>query len=306
MNDWDAFSSKAPPGSATDPSDTVSASQPQRRKVRQSVKIPLSRQFLLLGLAGLVIAALVSGVTWFAMYHVSGNHGASSIAVTAAAADTTTSTDANVTATAQAVATATTAQQIYTQATSGTPAVDDPLSDNRNNWGVFTTDWGGQCAFTGGAYHLTLAKADYIIVCTGSAMSVLSNSADFALQVQMNIVKGNVGGVYFGNASYGSYQVDINSLGIYTINQYVRSSNQYYTLQSNSSSAVKAGLNQINVIMVAVSNKNLYLYINGQFVTTAYLSAYSQGDGGFEVRSNDQATDVAFSNLEMRTLRTSA
>src|SRR5450755_1708076 len=106
-------------------------------------------------------------------------------------------TNATATATAQAVPTVTTEQQIYNQATSRTPAVDDPLSDDRNSWGVFTTAWGGQCAFTGGAYHLSLSKVGYWLVCTGGSMGVLKSSVNFALQVQISIVQGNYGGIIF-------------------------------------------------------------------------------------------------------------
>jgi hypothetical protein len=81
MNDWDAFSSKAPPSSATEPLDTVSAPQPRRRKSGQSRKTPPSWRIILLGLAVLLIAALVGGITWFAMYHASGTHAASPSAI---------------------------------------------------------------------------------------------------------------------------------------------------------------------------------------------------------------------------------
>jgi hypothetical protein len=78
-DDWDSVSNATPPNSATDPSDAVSTPQPQRRKVGQSIELSLSRRFVLLGLAGLVIVVLAGGITWFAIYHVSGVHTANSI-----------------------------------------------------------------------------------------------------------------------------------------------------------------------------------------------------------------------------------
>jgi len=50
----------------------------------QSIEISISRRFVLLGLAVLLIVALASGITWFAIYHVSGTYTANSIATVTA------------------------------------------------------------------------------------------------------------------------------------------------------------------------------------------------------------------------------
>ena len=115
-------------------------------------------------------------------------------------------------------------------------------------------------------------------------------------------MQGNNGGVYFGDAPIGSYRIDISSSGAYTLYQYTRSNNQFNLLQSRSSPAIKTGLNQVNVLTAIVHNSNLYLYVNTQFVTSYFLSAYAQGGGGFTALSINQATDVAFSNLKVWTL----
>lgn len=180
--------------------------------------------------------------------------------------------------------------------------MNDPLSDDRNSWGVFTTNWGGQCAFTGGAYHLSLSKPGYIIVCVGGAMGVLTSSANFALQVQISIVQGNIGGFYFGDSKSGAYGVLVSSSGTYTLYQYTRSDDKFHTLLSTSNPAIRTGLNQVNVFTAIVNNSHLYLYTNAQLITSVYLSAYNQGGEGFIVESPNQATDVAFSNLKIWTL----
>src|SRR5207248_6597286 len=69
--------------------------------------------------------------------------------------------DANAQATAEALAmteavvTATAQHNLYIEATRGTPALDDPLSQNNaNNWVEGTSSKGESCAFSGGAYHV--------------------------------------------------------------------------------------------------------------------------------------------------------
>ncbi len=293
MDDWDSVSDTTPSNSAADPSDAVSTPQPQRRKGGQAIELSLSRHFVLLGLAGLVIASLASGITWFVIYRVSGN----SIATTATGTEAITNTDINATATAQAVATATTLQQIYTQATGKTPTIDDPLSDNRNGWSTFNASWGA-CGFTGGAYHFTLSSGGLWNFCNCVSTQNLNN---FALQVQVNIVKGNDGGIVFGSTANSYYRIYVDSEGTYILYQYTKTNDQTQTLRSASSPAITTGLNQANVMTVIVNNNNFYFYANNQFVMSSYLNVYSAGAVSLTAASTDQATDVEFSNLKVWT-----
>lgn len=282
--DWDSISDATPPDDMTDPSDAVSTPQLRRRKRGQSREVSLSRHFILLGLAGLVIASLASGITWLIIYRVSGIHTANPIA----------------TVTTEPQATAATEQQIYTQATSGTPAVDDPLSDDRNNWGVFTTDWGGQCAFTGGAYHLTLSKQGYVLWCNSDVVSNLNN---FTLQVRITVVQGDYSSIVFGQNANGAYSIDIHSNGAYGLYRQLPNNQPADKLRYGLSSAIKQGLNQTNIITISVNNNQFYFYANKQLLTSDYLSDYVPGGVELAAVSFDQAsTDIAYSNLKVWTL----
>ncbi len=259
-----------------------------------SISTPLLKKAAIFG--GVVLLLLVSS---FGVFQGISIHNAS---VSANASVTALTTHMNATATAQAVPTVTTEQQIYNQATSGTPAVDDPLSDDRNSWGVFTTSWGGQCAFTGGAYHLSLSKVGYWLVCTGGSMGVLKSSVNFALQVQISIVQGNYGGIIFGadatpGGASNAYRIDISPVGAYLL--YQIKNKQSKVSQEGLDPAIKTGLNQPNVITIIVKNSNFYLYANSQFVISQKLTAYTPGEGDFEALSPDQPTDVAFSDMKI-------
>jgi len=301
----------AKPFSHTDPSETkkrqyiraTPPSSPSQGAAGFS-PIPFLRKVALLVVVILLLA--ISGLVAFRVVSV---HNAS-VAATATAnagaialaqGKATATAQARATATAQAVATATAEQQIYAQATSGTPALNDPLSDDRGSWGIFTTTWGGQCAFTGGAYHLSLKYSSYVLVCTSADMGTLTNSANFALQVQISIVQGNIGGFYFGNTQNNSYGVLVNSSGVYSLYQWTKSDG-FHTFLSASNPAIKDGLNQVNMFTAIVNNGYLYLYANAQFITSSYLSAYNQGGGGLIAESPNQPTNVAFSNLKIWTL----
>jgi len=286
MDDWDLISSGTPPDSTDDPSGAVSAPQPRRRRGGQSIEISVPRRVALLGLVVLLIVALVGGIAFIVRY-VSDTHGANSIA----------------TITVGLQATATALQQIYTQATSGTPVVDDPLSDNRNNWKLFTNDSGEECAFAGGAYHLIVSKP---VSKPGKAVwcesAVISNFDKFTLQVEMTVFQGNDGSIVFGENTNGAYSIDIHPNGIYALYR-IHWNQPPISLRYGSSSAIKQGLNQANVITINVNDNNFYFYANKQFLTSDYLTDYGSGAIHFSAVGNDQAaTDIAYSNLKIWTL----
>ena len=198
MNDWDKVSAPAEDAGATD-WDAVSTPPPKRPPARR-------RSISRASVAIIALTVAVIGLSVFAglnLFHiVNFNPGAFVPAQPVSATAQTGAIPATATVNAGAAATIQPArvaalQQLYTQDTGGTPALDDPLSDDRNNWGVFTTNWGGQCAFTGGAYHLSLKYAGYVLICTGADMGALANSANFALQVQIRVAQGDMGGFYF-------------------------------------------------------------------------------------------------------------
>jgi len=134
---------------------------------------------LLIGLAFLLIA---SGTGFFFLVHAhqvaTDNANATAVAKTNATATTAAYSAATNTAllkgfTATAVnatATATGFQNLYNNATSGTPALDDPLRDNSKgySWIEGTNNDGGACTFTGGAYHVSQSNTKYFNYCAAS------------------------------------------------------------------------------------------------------------------------------------------
>lgn len=193
-----------------------------------------------------------------------------------------------------------TPQDIYKQATSGTPVLDDPLSHNSKvyNWheGTLSVDGTtiGMCTFTGGAFHV-VANTGHFDNCNPA----FSPSNDFAFQVQMTIIKGDAGGMQFRINQVGRYVFVIFQDGSYELFRYESGSTILTTLRSGSSSAIKTGLNQSNLIAVLAQANTIDLYVNMHYVTRAVDSTYEAGSLGVSAFSTGNLTEVEFRNAKM-------
>jgi serine/threonine protein kinase len=214
-------------------------------------------------------------------------------ATAAEATATASSTAATATAVvAQAHATATAYTGIITQ---GTSSLEDPLLDNSqgNNWDVSTLHGGGGCAFMRDGYHSTMPQANFFSPCFARA----TDFTNFSYQVQMTILKGDRGGICFrANANNGSfYYFYISSTGTYALQTY----NNYIltgTLSDGSSTAIKTGLNQPNLIAVVANGTKPDLYVNMQHIAAVDDSTFIHGQVGVVAEDIKNPTDIVFSN----------
>lgn len=224
---------------------------------------------------------------------------------------TTQLTSAQTTATAQAKVTptpttpavtpspsVTTVNGIYTQATSGTPDINDPLSSqDTNNWYINNTDI-GSCGFTGGTYHSTVVKTGYFKPCLDQA----STYSNFTLQVQMTILKGDRGGLIFREDSTATkrYLLRVDQNGSFDVFVYSGNASADATsLQSGSSPAIHTGMNQTNLITVVARGADIYFYVNKTYMASIHDSTYSSGNLGFFAEEKTNPTDVSFANMEI-------
>ena len=203
-------------------------------------------------------------------------------------------------ATDLATATVTALESMYTQATSGTPALDDPLSDNTGNhkWdeGKGQTVNTG-CAFTGGAYQASESQLGYFQPCFAEA----THFSNFAYQVQMTITNGNLaqGGVLFrANSIAGQYYLfRIGIDGSYALELYNNS--QFTMLSSGFSSQITIGLNQSNELDVLANKNTLYLYVNKGFVASVTDTTLSSGQIGVVAIDNGTPIVAQFTNARV-------
>jgi len=252
-----------------------------------NINFAASKRVIIYG--GTLILALLVIVSSIAYFGIFNRPASSSLTATPAA---TSPARAHLTATAQSIATATAAQSIYKQATSGTPALNNSLSQANNSFPTNTS-----CVFTGGTYLVTAASGDYW-TCSGGP-----SFTNFAFEVQMTVLKGDCGGIMFRtNAAAGKYYVfEVCASGDYGVFLYFSPrATDYHILRLSNSPAVKTGLNQTNAIAVVANGKNFYLYVNRQAIDSFSDSSYNSGQTGFVADGSSvfggsaASTDVAY------------
>ena len=244
----------------------------------------------------LVMALLIlgSGVGLYATMRISSARTQATATVNAQAGATanaflTRTAQAYATATAQVVATATTSEQMYARATSGTPVLDNSLSNNSAVYPWYEgTDKIGTCVFRGGAYHNIEPKPGVYHTC-GPGVSF----RDFVFQVQMVIVKGDAGGIVFRWVSTHAYSFYISQEGSYELLI------DFTRIKYGSSSAIKLGLNQSNLIAVSAQGNTIDLFVNRQYITSMNDSTYSEGIIGIGAHAISNPTEVEFHNAKV-------
>ena len=194
-------------------------------------------------------------------------------------------------------------QQLYTQATSGTPTLTDPLnSSNPNGWEAAP---GSSYTFSGNALHVSATQAiskQTTAICVARS----TNFSNFAYQVSTTISRGNITGVVFRAGllqALGLYLFGISSNGAYVLisSQYSATSNvSAKILAGGSSQAIKTGANQSNLLTVIARGSTIYLYANQQYLARVNDSASSVGSiGVFGENTLGGPVDVAFSDIQV-------
>jgi actin-like ATPase involved in cell morphogenesis len=179
---------------------------------------------------------------------------------------------------------------IYNRATSGIPILNDPLSKNTtNNWDQYVGK-GYSCAFLGGAYHVNMQNKGYATLCFCHA----TNFSNFAFQVQMTIVKGDGGGLIFraDNTKSKMYRFRVSQDGSYDL--FVVDGNKGVYLISGSSSAIKTGLNQPNLLTVIAQANHIYLYVNKRYIADVTVSTATSGMVGLFAVDFWNQTELVF------------
>lgn len=219
--------------------------------------------------------------------------------------DATATTQADVIASAtatidNATATATALSDIYTRSTTGTPALDDPLSDNTGTgkWDQGSSLNNSACLFNNGAYHVTEVQKGFFQPCIAQA----TRFSSFAYQVHMTIDKGNLGqvGLIFriDNTNTSYYFFHIGMDGSYAFDAY-KSNNQVTTLTTGFSNAINLGLGQSNQLIVIATGDTYNLYANGQPLVSLQDSTFSVGKIGVAVIDQGTPIDVEFSDAQV-------
>jgi hypothetical protein len=205
------------------------------------------------------------------------------------------SATAQVQSAASATAFAHTPQGLYSSITSGTPVLNDPLSQSDSN----TWSHSDGCVFTGAAYHVNLQKRQASVGCAAQS----TNFGNLAYQVEMTLIKGDYGGIFFRAtlAKFGEYDVLFSQTGIYYILLSMGTRSIYHStiLQSGTAPSFRAGLNRANMIAVVARGSTISLYVNKQYVTSVTDSTLRIGSIGVRASENSLPTEVVFRNAQV-------
>jgi hypothetical protein len=173
----------------------------------------------------------------------------------------------------------------------------DPLSFPGEWSDGSDTSFGGACNFTGDAYHISETGAHKNYICGG-----LTTYSDFAVQVQMIILKGDCGGIDFRSDGTGAktYDFRVCSDGSYGLYLYT-SNTKSRALRTGSSNQIKQGIKQTNTIAVVAQGTSISLYVNNGKIDSVNDSSYSSGEIGFIAVDDRDVTEVAYSNAKVWT-----
>jgi len=207
------------------------------------------------------------------------------------------------TATAQAQATAQAYQNIYTQATQGTPVLNDQLNSQTGSQWDESSGGGsnsGSCGFSGGSYHSSIPTPSFFQPCYAEN----THFSNFAFQVDMIIQQGDEGGILFRadnvNDRFYLFQIDVN--GRYSIYKYTNNQGSDAVRLTSGMTNLMASAGQSIQITLVAQNSSLSIYLNQHYLTSVSDGSYSAGKIGVFGESVTQPTNAAFSNAKVWTL----
>ncbi len=185
-------------------------------------------------------------------------------------------------------------QQLLARVTAKVPSIVDPLTGpSANQWEIAN----GACYFSNGTYNVAQNVSGYRTQCR-----LLSQSFDdFALQVDMNMLNGDFGGIAFyvspqDNLNVG-YRFTLTVNGQWSL--VAASGTNPQAIASGSAVTFRPGYNTNNNIAIIVVNKNIYAYVNDAIVVVYATNTNASGLIGFYVYESANPTVVAFSNARI-------
>lgn len=194
---------------------------------------------------------------------------------------------------AQSTATAQTMTALLTKVTTGTPALDDPLSGNTlgYEWDKGYSDNNNTgCNFINSSYQVLEALPDFLHLCFADA----TNFRNFAYQVSMTLNSNCGGGMILrgNNSSNKYYLFVVNANGSYLFEIY--DGNKYTSIASGTSAAI-LGVGQANTLAVVANQGVFDLFINQTYVAEAIDGQLSAGQIGVVAYNTNLPASVSFS-----------
>jgi len=286
--------------------ETVVSAPPGLQRNANSTHLLTTTNKILLGIIALLLILMSSGFLYYAgVYHpnqvrVDATGTAVGRITGTVQAQKNATTSVVVQATSVAVATATASQNLYNQATSGTPVITDSLSTPDNYGWQHYSDQNGACNFQDGAYQVRVQGHSYN-PCMAGGIHV----TNFAMQVQMTTISGELAGIAF-RAPYGEnnansgYLLFIGMDGTYGV--YKAAPDTAGTLTKivvGIKPFIHTQLNQPVVLTLIAKGSDFYVFLDKQFVVSCSDTTHTSGSAGLLVGSTKNGTQAIFRNLKI-------
>lgn len=294
LDDLASASPTAEPYIFTGPPQFLPVQPKRRKRPDRTAILSLCAAFLLLILSA---GGLIFDLAYYQPYQIHSSATATTSAaptVTAHAAQTQIAYSEQ-TSTAQQKATATAYQDLYTQATSGRPFTSDSLKHQTNSaWDENQWSDNSSCAFKHSSYEVSIPKAGYFLPCFAES----SFFTNFAIQVNLRIVKGDAGGIFFRGDSYyaDGYLFEIYQEGSYSLYAYTGSSSNQAVMSGTT------GLyqyDQVNQLTIIAKGTTYYIYLNQHFLQSTTDKTFGEGQIGLVADDSREATTVDFTNFKV-------
>ncbi|HEV2654736.1 MAG TPA: hypothetical protein VGT82_07245, partial [Ktedonobacteraceae bacterium] len=275
-----------------------------------SVPTPTAATTVITPTANLTATAQVTGATATAQANQKATATAQAMATATVQASKNATATAVVAPTATAQAQVTATAGVIQTVTAGAASYTDPLTDANNpatqkaQWDADTTN----CVFQSNGYHV-LQKASGISDVLKGCIETGYSYANLAASVDVTIVSGSSGGIFFRTTNqglggaYAGYLLEVNSQGQYRVSRSNNFSLAGATILQDwtVSSALKSGNNVKNTLQVWANGGTLDLYANNVFLKSVQDTTFTTGNIAFLARttSGGADADVSYTNLQV-------
>jgi hypothetical protein len=182
-----------------------------------------------------------------------------------------------------------TPEQIYQGVTALTPDLTTSITPaDAANWEVKQGNNYG-CGFQSGSYSVSMATTDMFLPCAG----LNTAGHNFAFQTDMTIAQGDSGGIIGRGVGTNGLRFRVGSDGTFDL-----VNGQSTLIPGTSSPAIKQG-KQTNTLLMAVEDKDVYLYVNGQYLGHASDTFTGGGYFGFMAVDFGNPTSVTYQNVRI-------
>jgi hypothetical protein len=176
------------------------------------------------------------------------------------------------------------------------PTLSDTLRQP-GQWYESNRDFsGGNCQFSDATFHVRETQSQNVFLCPST-----STYSDFAFEVQMSVIQGDCGGVDVRSDTVNGtgYIFSVCQDGTYTLMRDISPEKPITLLPASHTSAIQTGLNQSNLIAIAIQGHDIKLYVNRQLMKNVQDESYAAGHIAFLALSKDSSTEVTYANAKL-------